>query len=98
MFAFYSQHSPGVANPFPPLERKDQLTMHFVRTELPYPGLTGLLLAGLFTTVMGSVSSGLNALSVLVACDWQPGRPLGVKQSRRMSAACCITRRRSATP
>src|SRR5207237_2870840 len=62
MFAFYSQHPAGEESVFPPLPRKDQLTMHFVRTELTYPGLTGLLLAALFTAVMGSVSSGLNSL------------------------------------
>jgi SSS family solute:Na+ symporter len=60
--------------------------MHFVRTELPYAGLIGLLLAGLFTTVMGSISSGLSALSSLVVCDWLPGRKLELGVSRLMSA------------
>lgn len=91
MFAFYSQHPPRpeLADPksvFPNLPRQDQLTMHFVRTELPYPGLSGLLLAGLFVTVMGSISSGLSALSALVMCDWLPGRAPSVADSRRMSA------------
>jgi SSS family solute:Na+ symporter len=100
MFAFYAQHpagAPGGGGPggdpralsesvFPPLPRKDQLTMHFVRTELPVPGLSGLLLAGLFTAVMGSVSSGLNALSSLVVYDWCPGRQVGVGLGRVLSA------------
>lgn len=85
MFAFYAQHSAGEVV-FPTLPKQDQLTMHFVRTELPYPGLTGLLLAGLFTTVMGSISSGLSALSSLVVCDWLPGRQLDLRLSRLMSA------------
>ena len=78
MFAFYSQHPSGSdpGSVFPKLARQDQLTIHFVRTELPYPGLIGLLLAGLFTTVMGSISSGLSALSALVMCDWLPGRTM----------------------
>jgi SSS family solute:Na+ symporter len=84
MFAFYSQHPASADSVFPDLPRKDQLTMHFVRTELPAPGLTGLVLAALFTTVMGSVSSGLNALSALVVCDWYPG-PKGVGVSRAMT-------------
>jgi len=62
------------------------LTMHFVRTVLPYAGLMGLLLAGLFTTVMGSISSGLSALASLVISDWLPGRKLELGLSRRMSA------------
>ena len=86
MFAFYSQHPAGEDSVFPPLPRKDQLTMHFVRTELAYPGLIGLLLAGLFTTVMGSISSGLSALSSLLVCDWLPGRKLELGMSRFMSA------------
>ena len=61
--------------------------MHFVRTELPYPGLIGLLLAGLFITVMGSISSGLSALSSLLVCDWFPGHNPGLRSSRLMSAA-----------
>lgn len=85
IFAFYTQHPAG-ENVFPTLPRQDQVTMHFVRTELPYPGLVGLLLAGLFITVMGSISSGLSALSSLLVCDWLPARKLGLRMSRLMSA------------
>jgi SSS family transporter len=85
MFAFYWQHPAGEESVFPALPRKDQLTMHFVRTELPMPGLIGLVLAALFTTVMGSISSGLNALSALMVCDWYPGPKVGVRLSRVMT-------------
>lgn len=85
IFAFYTQHPASSDSVFPKLPREDQVTMNFVRTELPYPGLVGLLLAGLFITVMGSISSGLSALSSLV-CDWIPDRKLGVNESRVMSA------------
>lgn len=85
LFAFYAQHPAGEDSVFPTLPRKDQLTIHFVRTELAYPGLIGLLLGGLFITVMGSISSGLSALSSLVACDWLPGKKLGLTTSRLLS-------------
>jgi SSS family transporter len=86
MFAFYTQNPAGQGRVFPELAKKDQLTMHFVRTELGYPGLIGLLLAGLFTTVMGSISSGLSSLSALLVCDWLPGRAAGLRTSRLVSA------------
>jgi SSS family transporter len=89
MFAFYAQHpAAGAAagSVFPPLLKEDHITIHFVRTELPYPGLLGLLLGALFTTVMGSVSSGLSGLSSLVASDWLDGQQLGVRLSRWLSA------------
>lgn len=86
IFAFYTQHPAGTDSVFPTLSRKDQVTMHFVRTELPYPGLIGLLLAGLFITVMGSISAGLSALSSLLVCDWFPGHRPGLGSSRWMSA------------
>lgn len=87
IFAFYTQHPASEDNVFPALPRKDQLTMHFVRTELPYPGLIGLVQAGLFVTVMGSISSGLSALSSLLVCDWFPEHRSGLSSSRLMSAA-----------
>ena len=43
MFAFYTQHPASTDHIFPQLAKKDQLTIHFVRTELAYPGLVGLL-------------------------------------------------------
>lgn len=88
LFAFYSQNPASGAEAgsvFPPVKKADHLTTYFVRTELAYPGLLGLMLAGLFTTVMGSVSSGLSALTSLVVCDWLQGRTLGVRGSRLMS-------------
>jgi SSS family transporter len=86
MFTFYTQHPAATADGFPELVKKDQITMHFVRTELAYPGLVGLLLAGLFTTVMGSISSGLSSLSSLLVSDWLPGRALSLRTSRLTSA------------
>jgi SSS family solute:Na+ symporter len=86
IFAFYAQNPASPTSVFPELQKKDQVTMHFVRTELPYPGLIGLLLAGLLITVMGSISAGLSALSSLLVCDWLSGGKLGVRASRMTSA------------
>jgi Na+/proline symporter len=83
MFAFYWQQPAGDGSIFPPLPRKDQLTMYFVRTELATPGLIGLLLGALFATVMGSISSGLNALSAVVVCDWYPSPAVGIGPAER---------------
>jgi Na+/proline symporter len=87
MFAFYTQHPEGGAEEgvFPPI-KPDEITIHFVKFELPYVGLLGLLLGALYTTVMGSVSSGLNSLAALVVTDFFPGRKLGVSLSRRLCA------------
>ncbi|MCE9533320.1 MAG: sodium/solute symporter [Planctomycetes bacterium] len=89
LFAFYTQHppaSPGSDGIFPALPKSDQLATHFVSVELPYPGLLGLLLAGLAAAMMSTVSGGLNSLTVLVVCDWLPGRKLGLTASRLLSA------------
>lgn len=86
MFAFYFQHPVDEDGIFPRLPSRDQLTIHFVLTEMPYPGLVGLLLAALLTAVMGSISSGLNSLSALMVCDWLSGQALGMRMSRIMTA------------
>jgi SSS family transporter len=83
LFAFY--HQAGGA--FPSLPKQEQLTIHFVQTELVYSGVLGLLLAGLFAAVMSSISSGINSLSALMVCDWLSGRRPGIRLSRLLSAA-----------
>jgi len=88
MFAFYMQHpDPKAAegSVFPPLAREEHITVHFVKTQIPYVGLLGLLLGALLATVMGSVSSGLNSLTALVVSDWFPGRKLEVRESQILS-------------
>ncbi|MEQ8788777.1 MAG: sodium/solute symporter [Pirellulaceae bacterium] len=77
MFAFYQQHPAADAvagSSFPNLLREDQLTPHFIQTQLKIPGLMGLLLAGLFAAVMSSIDSSANSITTLVVCDWLPGK------------------------
>ena len=85
LFAFYHQSLPTDApagSGFPDLLRKDHLMPHFVATEIPHLGLTGLLLAALFAAAMSSIDSGINSLTALVVCDWLSGRQLKVGVSR----------------
>ncbi len=76
LFAFY--HGSG----FPQLEKEGQILPHFVLHELPYQGLSGLLLAGLFAAVMSTIDSGINALTAVVVYDWLGGRRTQVWLSR----------------
>ena len=81
IFAFY--HQAGGAG-FPMIERQDQLLPHFVLTELQYPGLIGLLVAGLFAAVMSTIDSGINSLTTVVVCDWLSDREISLGTSRLM--------------
>jgi len=79
LFAFYHQSGGGG---FPKLEKPDQLMPYFVLNKLPYAGLSGLLLAGLFAAVMSTIDSGINSLSAVLVYDWLGGRHLSVTVSR----------------
>ena len=87
IFAFYQQSPPAnpLASGLPHLPKEDQLVTHFILTEIPFPGLIGFLLAGLFAAAMSSVDSGINSLTALVVCDWMSGRTLKLGVSR----LCC---------
>jgi SSS family transporter len=55
-----------------PFERSDEIFALFIVQELP-PGLTGLLIAGVFAAAMSSLSSSINALASASAYDfWAP--------------------------
>lgn len=83
LFVFY--HQPG-ASGFPALASEDQLLPIFVVTEIPYYGLTGLLVAGLFAAAMSSIDSGINSLTMTVVIDWMQGHHPGVTFSRWLCA------------
>jgi SSS family solute:Na+ symporter len=57
LWAFY--RTPGMDNAF----------AHYIIHELP-PGVRGILVAGLFATTMGSLSTALNALATSFTEDW----------------------------
>ncbi|MGD8698743.1 MAG: hypothetical protein PVJ43_05600, partial [Gemmatimonadales bacterium] len=57
-----------------PFERPDEIFALFIVEQLP-PGLTGLLVAGIFAAAMSSLSSSINSLASASAYDfWAPAR------------------------
>ncbi len=66
--------------------RQDQLLPRFIMTELPYNGLMGLMLAGLFAAAMSSIDSGINSMTASIVCDWQSDQPYDLRQSRKLCA------------
>jgi SSS family solute:Na+ symporter len=56
-------------NPDPNLPNAAEVFCHFILTKLPV-GLRGLLLAGIFATAMGSLSTAINALATSFTRDW----------------------------
>jgi sodium-coupled monocarboxylate transporter 8/12 len=87
IFAHYQMTSPAhaTASGLPSLPKEDQIVPYFILNEIPFPGLMGILLAGLFAAAMSSVDSGINSLTALVICDWLPGRTLKLG----LSQLCC---------
>lgn len=81
IFAYY--HQAGGTG-FPVLERQDQLLPHFVLSVLQRPGLTGLLIAGLFAAVMSTIDSGINSLTTVVVYDWLSESEISLRTSRLM--------------
>jgi len=56
-------------NPDPNLPRSTEVFCHFILSRMP-TGLRGLLLAGIFATAMGSLSTAINALATSFTRDW----------------------------
>ena len=56
-------------NPDPNLPKSPEVFCHFILTRMPV-GLRGLLLAGIFATAMGSLSTAINALATSFTRDW----------------------------
>src|SRR3954447_4387904 len=56
-------------NPDPNLPKSPEVFCHFILYQMPV-GLRGLLLAGIFATAMGSLSTAVNALATSFTRDW----------------------------
>jgi solute:Na+ symporter, SSS family len=63
LWAYYQTH------PEPNLPKSPEVFCHFILYQLPV-GLRGLLIAGIFATAMGSLSTAINALATSFTRDW----------------------------
>jgi SSS family transporter len=63
LWVYYQVH------PDPHLPNSPEIFAHFILTRMP-TGLRGLLLAGIFATAMGSLSTAINALATSFTRDW----------------------------
>src|SRR5882672_4574707 len=64
LWVFYQTHQDRVVPKTP-----NEIFCHYILYEMPV-GLRGLLLAGIFATAMGSLSTALNALATSFTRDW----------------------------
>ena len=64
LFAYYQAH-PDTGKP----EATNEIFCYYILHQLPV-GMRGLLLAGIFATAMGSLSTALNALATSFVRDW----------------------------
>ena len=83
IFVFYSQPG-GLGMPAAGVEfvKEDQILPHFVATQLPGVGLTGLILAGLFAAAMSTMDSGINGVTSAIVYDWLSSEQLPLRKSR----------------
>jgi SSS family solute:Na+ symporter len=63
LWAYYQTH------PEPNLPKSTEVFCHFILYQMPV-GLRGLLIAGIFATAMGSLSTAINALATSFTRDW----------------------------
>jgi Na+/proline symporter len=67
----------------PPLDRQDQILPHFI-TRAAVPGLTGLVMAGMFAAA-SAMDSGINGVASVLCYDWLGGRQLPVRVSKMLT-------------
>ncbi len=79
LYAYYKAH-PASLNP---LLATDQTFPQFIAAELP-PGVTGLIIAGIFAASMATLSSNINSISTLVSVDFYE------RYAKRPSAAMSV--------
>ncbi len=72
-------------------ERSDEIFALFIVEQLP-PGVTGLLIAGVFAAAMSSLSSSINSLASATAYDyWAPLAGAGADEGRVLRAGKVFT-------
>lgn len=76
-FVYFTQ--PGGVG-LPPLGRQDQILPYFI-AQATVPGLTGLVMAGMFSAA-SAMDSGINGVASVLCYDWLGGRQLPVRYSK----------------
>ena len=66
LFAFYQSNPSRLASELP----NDAIFPFFIANELP-PGVVGFIVAGLFASAMGALSSSINATAAIIVSDFQ---------------------------
>jgi SSS family solute:Na+ symporter len=93
LYAFFTEH-PELLPTGESLEKSaDRLLPRFIVVVLPV-GVSGLVVAGMLSAAMDSLSSGLNASALVIAEDWINrfrATPLsGAQQVRQVRWLCCV--------
>ena len=65
LFVFYQSHPASLH----PLEKTDQIFAWFIASEMP-PGLSGLVIAGIFAAAMSSLDSSIHSVSTAITTDF----------------------------
>jgi len=82
LFAFYRTNPQRLAAGLP----NDAIFPFFIANELP-PGIVGLIVAGLFASAMGALSSSINATAAVVVSDFQQVLNLQASEGARLRLA-----------
>ena len=82
VWAFYRSHPERLAPAVP----TDAIFPYFIANELPQ-GIVGLIVAGLFASSMGALSSAINATSAIVVTDFQGTFRPQASESQRLRLA-----------
>jgi SSS family transporter len=65
LYTYYKVHPAGLN----PLLSTDQIFPQFIASDLP-PGVTGLIIAGIFAASMATLSSNINSIATLISVDF----------------------------
>ncbi len=69
LFAYFNAHPGGLTSGGIAGENADQLLPRFIVSVLP-PGISGLVVAGILSAAMDSLSSGVNSTCSVITVDW----------------------------
>lgn len=79
-FVYYAQpDGPGM----PALDRQDQILPHFIK-RAAVPGLTGLMMAGMFAAA-SAMDSGISGVASVLCYDWLGGRQFPVRIAKMLT-------------